>query len=336
MIGEVLSNISEVNNVEIFETDAGNVEVKVHDDSVWLAPTQMAELFDTTPRNINMHLRKIFKDNELDEISTRKEFFLVRLEGRRKVKRSVPHFNLDAIISVGYRVNSKRGVKFRQWATKLLKEHLIQGYTIDQTRFESNAQELEAALKLVQKSMQSPELTLSSSKGIVDIISRYTHTFLWLQRYDEGLLTEPQGTKGGVLPCSNEAQRALEELKNDLIKKQQATKLFAQSRGDGLDSIFGNLEQTVFGAPAYQSLESKAAHLLYFVVKNHPFCDGNKRSAAFLFIDFLHRNNRLYNEDGSSVINDAGLAALTLLVAESDPKQKDVMIRLIMNMLDPV
>lgn len=330
-----MSDISEV-NVEIFETDAGNVEVKVYYDSVWLAPIQMAELFGTTPRNINMHLRNIFKDNELDEVSTRKEFFLVRQEGHRKVKRSVPHFNLDAIISVGYRVNSKRGVKFRQWATKLLKEHLIQGYTIDHARFESNAQELEAALKLVQKSMQSPELTLSSSKGIVDIISRYTHTFLWLQRYDEGLLTEPQGTEGGVLPHPSEAQRALKELKNDLIKKKQATSFFAQSRGDGLDSIFGNLEQTVFGAPAYPSLESKAAHLLYFVVKNHPFSDGNKRSAAFLFVDFLHRNDRLYNEDGSSVINDAGLAALTLLVAESDPKQKDVMIRLIMNMLAPV
>ena len=329
-----MSELNEV-NVEIFETDAGNVEVKVHDDSVWLAPVQMAELFGTTPRNINMHLRNIFKDKELDEVSTRKELFLVRLEGRREVKRRVPHFNLDAIISIGYRVNSKRGVKFRQWATKLLKEHLIQGYTIDHARFESNAKELEAALKLVQKSMQSSELTLSSSKGIVDIISRYTHTFLWLQRYDEGLLIEPKGTEGGLLPNPNEAQKALEDLKADLILKKQATNLFAKPREDGLASIFGNLEQTVFGEPAYPSLESKAAHLLYFVVKNHPFSDGNKRSAAFLFVDFLHRNNRLYNEDGSSVINDAGLAALTLLVAESDPKQKDVMISLIMNMLSP-
>ena len=335
LMGELLSDIGEI-NVEIFETDAGSVEVKVHDESVWLTQGQMAELFGTTSKNIIMHLKNIYKDKELDDIPTGKDFLLVRLEGRRNVKRNMRHFNLDAIISVGYRVNSKRGVRFRQWATKILKEHLVKGYTIDHARFESNAQELEAALKLVQKSIQSPELTLATSKGIVDIISKYTQTFLWLQRYDEGLLTEPQGTEGGMLAHPNEAQQALEELKADLISKQQATNLFAQPRGDGLDSIFGNLDQTVFGEPAYPSLESKAAHLLYFVVKNHPFSDGNKRSAAFLFVDFLHRNNRLYNEDGSSVINDAGLAALTLLVAESDPKQKDVMIRLIMNMLSPV
>ncbi|MFA0622450.1 RhuM family protein [Vibrio breoganii] len=335
LMGELLSDIGKI-NVEIFETDAGSVEVKVHNDSVWLTQGQMAELFDTTPENIVMHLKNIFNEGELDEISTHKHFLVVRLEGRRNVKRNLRHYNLEAIISVGYRVNSKRGVRFRQWATKLLKEHLIKGYTIDHARFESNAQELEAALRLVQKSIQSPELSLSSSKGIVDIISKYTHTFLWLQRYDEGLLSEPQGTEGGVLPHPNEARLALEELKTDLISKQQATNLFALPRGDGLDSIFGNLEQTVFGEPAYPSLESKASHLLYFVVKNHPFSDGNKRSAAFLFVDFLHRNNRLYNADGSSVMNDAGLAALTLLVAESDPKQKDVIIRLIMNMLAPI
>lgn len=323
-------------NVEIFETEAGEVEVKIHEDSVWLTQSQMAELFDTSSDNVGLHLKNIYKDGELDEIPTTEDFSVVRVEGRRKVRRNLKHYNLDAIISVGYRVNSKRGVKFRQWATKLLKEHLIKGYTIDHARFESNAQELEAALKLVQKSIKSSELTLSSSKGIVDIISRYTHTFLWLQRYDEGLLAEPQGTEGGLLPKASEAQLALEELKTDLITKKQATVLFAQPRGDGLESIFGNLEQTVFGEPAYPSLESKAAHLLYFVVKNHPFSDGNKRSAAFLFVDFLHRNNRLYNDYGDYVINDAGLAALTLLVAESDPKQKDVMIRLIMNMLAPV
>ncbi|PSV00394.1 virulence protein RhuM/Fic/DOC family protein [Photobacterium kishitanii] len=330
-----MSSTSKI-NVEIFETDAGNVEVKVLDDSVWLNAVQMSELFSTTTRNINLHLNNIFKDKELEENSTRKDFFLVRLEGQRSVRRNVPHFNLDAIISVGYRVNTKCGVRFRQWATKVLKEYLVKGYAIDYDRFESNAQELEAALKLVQNSMKSPELTFSSSKGFVDIISRYTQTFLWLQRYDEGLLTEPHGTIGGLLPHPCEAQRALEELKANLMSKRQATDLFARPRGDGLDSIFGNLEQTVFGEPAYPSLESKAAHLLYFIVKNHPFSDGNKRSAAFLFVDFLHRNDRLCNEDGSSVINDAGLAALTLLVAESDPKHKEVMIRLIMNMLIPI
>ena len=168
----------------------------------------------------------------------------------------------------------------------------------------------------------------------MEIISRYTQTFLWLQRYDEGLLEEPKGHRGGVLPSPEEAMNDLNRLKQVLMVRDEGTALFAQPRGDGLAAILGNLEQTVFGEPAYPTIESKAAHLLYFVVKNHPFTDGNKRSAAFLFVDFLHRNGRLLNADAQPVINDTGLAALTLLVAESDPKQKDTLIRLIMNLLE--
>lgn len=169
----------------------------------------------------------------------------------------------------------------------------------------------------------------------VEIISCYSKTFLWLQRYDEGLLDEPEGQAGGHLPTAKEAMQALQELKQSLMARGEATELFANLRsGDGLASIIGNLDQSVFGEPAYPTIESKAAHLLYFMVKNHPFLDGNKRSGAFLFVDFLHRNGRLMNANGEPIINDTGLAALTLLVAESDPKQKDILIRLIMNMLD--
>ena len=167
----------------------------------------------------------------------------------------------------------------------------------------------------------------------MDIVSRYTQTFLWLQRYDEGLLDEPSGQSGGSLPSPGEAMDALNNLKAQLIERGEATDLFARPRDAGLASIFGNLDQSVFGEPAYPTVESKAAHLLYFVVKNHPFSDGNKRSGAFLFVDFLHRNGRLIDSRGNPVINDTGLAALTLLVAESDPKQKEVLIRLIMHML---
>lgn len=168
---------------------------------------------------------------------------------------------------------------------------------------------------------------------MVEIISRYTQTFLWLQRYDEGLLDSPSGEDGGILPSPTEAMAALTDLKAQLINRGEATELFAKPRGDGLDSVLGNLEQTVFGEPAYPTIESKAAHLLYFMVKNHPFTDGNKRSGAFLFVDFLHRNHRLLNDRGDMVINNTGLAALTLLVAESDPNQKETLIKLIMNML---
>ena len=198
---------------------------------------------------------------------------------------------------------------------------------------QQNAAELEQALALIQKTAASPELTLESGRGLVDIVSRYTQTFLWLQQYDEGLLGEPKGENGGALPSAIEARTALAALKQQLMARGEATDLFARERGDGLDALLGNLEQSVFGEPAYPSIESKAAHLLYFVVKNHPFSDGNKRSGAFLFVDFLHRNDRLLNRSGQAVINDTGLAALTLLVAESDPKQKETLIRLMMHML---
>ena len=188
-------------------------------------------------------------------------------------------------------------------------------------------------MTLVRKTAQSPELQLDSGRGLVDIVTRYAQTFLLLQRYDEGLLSEPKAQAGGALPSVSEARIALDNLKADLMARGEATDLFARDRGDGLASLLGNLDQSVFGEPAYPTIESKAAHLLYFVVKNHPFADGNKRSAAFLFVDFLNRNGRLLGLNGEPVINDIGLAALTLLVAESDPANKETMIRLIMNML---
>lgn len=247
--------------------------------------------------------------------------------------RPVTLYDLDVIISVGYRIKSLQGVQFRRWATQRLKDYLISGYSLNRQRFENNAKELEQALKLIQKTAQSPELNTNSGKGLIEIVSRYTQTFIWLQRYDEGLLVEPAGNSGGLLPTALEAMQSLNDLKRQLIERGEATELFARPRGDGLAALLGNLDQTVFGEPAYPTIESKAAHLLYFIVKNHPFSDGNKRSGAFLFVDFLHRNHQLYNEKGDLRINDTGLAALTLLVAESDPKQKDVLIRLIMQML---
>ena len=188
-------------------------------------------------------------------------------------------------------------------------------------------------MALVRKAAHSPALNMPGSRGLVDIVARYAQTFLLLQRYDEGLLSDPDVQAGGQLPSLETARATLDELKAELIGRGEATDLFARDRSDGLASLLGNLDQSIFGEPAYPSIESKAAHLLYFVIKNHPFADGNKRSAAFLFVDFLHRNDRLLSSTGEPVINDVGLAALTLLVAESDPANKETMIRLIMNML---
>jgi prophage maintenance system killer protein len=320
------------NPIIIYEDADHAVEVRLdaRHDTVWLRQEQMSQLFGRERSVITKHLRNVFTEGELDADSVCAKIAHTAADGKTY---QVEHYNLDVIISVGYRVKSQQGTRFRQWATRILREHLTHGYTLNRQRFEQNAQELEAALALIRKASCSPALDTGSGRGLVDIVARYAQTFLLLQRYDEGLLTEPKAQAGGNLPTLEEARAALESLKAELMSRGEASELFARDRGDGLASLLGNLDQSVFGEPAYPSVEAKAAHLLYFVVKNHPFSDGNKRSAAFLFVDFLHRNARLLNAAGEPVINDVGLAALTLLVAESDPANKDTMIRLIMNML---
>jgi len=324
--------VTEKNNhsiIEIYESMDGNaqVDVRFEQETVWLSQAQMAELFGRDQSVISRHIANAMNDEEVSEKSNMKKMHIANSD------RPVTFYDLDVVISVSYRVNSKKGVQFRIWATQRLREYLVQGYTLNQQRFDKNSAELQQALNLIKKTAQSPKLNTEEGRGLVEIISRYTQTFLWLQRYDEGLLDDPTGQDGGVLPSPTEAMAALNNLKSQLIDRGEATELFAKPRGDGLDSVLGNLEQTVFGEPAYPTVESKAAHLLYFIVKNHPFTDGNKRSGAFLFVDFLHRNKRLLNDQGEMVINNTGLAALTLLVAESDPNQKETLIKLIMNML---
>jgi len=315
--------------VVIYEGGEARVEVRVERESVWLSLQQLAELFGRDKSVISRHLKAIFASGELERDSVVAKNATTAADGKTY---QVEYYNLDAIISVGYRVNSTRATRFRQWATRVLREHLTRGFSLDRARFERNAAELEAALQLVKKAAAGEALTLDQGRGLVDVIARYTQTFLWLQRYDEGLLAEPQGSPGGVLPTLEEARAAIARLKADLMARGEASDLFGRERGDAFAALLGNLEQTVFGEPAYPTVETKAAHLLYFVIKNHPFADGNKRTGAFLFVDFLARNGRLIRA-GEPVINDVGLAALALLVAESDAKNKDVMIRLVMNML---
>ena len=319
-----------MNELAFFETGSGSIEVRIEHESVWLSQEQMARLFERERSVITKHLRNVFRDEELVEESVCAKFAQTAGDGKTYQTR---FFNLDAILSVGYRVNSKRGVQFRQWASRILKDYLVRGYALDRQRLEHNARELEAALQLVRRTLSNAELAREAGSGLAEIVVRYTQTFLWLQRYDEGLLTDPRGHPGGALPPLDEARAGIATLKADLVAKGQASALFGLERDDGLAALLGNLDQTAFGAPAYPTLESRAAHLLYFVVKNHPFADGNKRIGALLFAGFLHHNDRLFGADGSPVVNDVGLAALALLVAQSRPAEKDVLIRLIMNML---
>jgi prophage maintenance system killer protein len=320
--------------VVVYQSEDGSlqIEAKMAGETIWLPMARIADLFGVNVPAISKHIKNIYATAELAPEGTVSKMETVRREGNRQVARSVEFYSLDMIISVGYRVNSVQATRFRIWATRTLKEHLTRGYTLNRQRFEQNARELEAALQLVRKTAAGEAMTTDQGRGLVDVIARYTQTFLLLQRYDEGLLTEPKGTPGGALPSLAEAQVAIADLKRNLIGRGEASDLFGRVRDDGLASILGNLEQSVFGEPAYPSVESKAAHLLYFTIKNHPFSDGNKRIGSFLFVDFLNRNGRLFR-NGEPVVNDVGLAALALLVAESDPKDKDVFIRLVMNML---
>lgn len=250
------AEMTEKTAIEIYQGFDGQtqIEVRLEDETIWLSQVQMAELFDKDVRTINEHLKTIFKEDELKETSTIRKFRIVRKEGKRSVKREIAHYNLDAVISVGYRVNSKQGTQFRIWATQRLKEYLIQGYSLNMQRFEQNASELEQALQLIEKAAGSPAFNADCGRGLLEITKRYTQTFLWLQRYDEGLLEEPKGQKGGILPSLEDAEKGLCELKRQLMERGEATELFSSLKSkDGLAAIFGNLEQTVFGEPAYST-----------------------------------------------------------------------------------
>ncbi|RFA25794.1 hypothetical protein CAI21_18225 [Alkalilimnicola ehrlichii] len=318
--------------IRIFTSQDGTaqLEVALDQDTVWLSQAQMGELFATTPENVLMHLKNIFKDEELAEQATTKEFLVVRQEGRRQVRRRIKHYNLDAIISVGYRVSSKRATQFRQWATRVLKDYLVQGYTLNQRRLAERGVELEQAVNLLSRTLANQGLVSAEGGAVARVISDYARSWSLLQGYDEQALDEVGVKQLGMRPVElDEALSALSELKQTLIAKGEATALFGQLRGDGLASALATIEQGFGDELFYPNVASRAAHLLYFVIKNHPLADGNKRCGSFLFLWYLRRNQDLLARPVEQLINDNTLVALALLVAESLPEQKTLMIRLI-------
>ena len=318
-----------MSDIVIFEEDAGPVEVRLEGETVWLSQKQMAELFGKDLRTISEHVGNVYEEDELGREATIRKFRIVRQEGNRQVRRAIDHYNLDVIISVGYRVKSQRGVRFRQWATRVLREHLTQGYSLNEHRLARHGlAELEQAVELLGQTLTRQELVSDIGQEVVGLILGYARTWRLLQDYDEGALGVPPGARParGVLGV-DEARRALDALAGELRERGEASDLFARDRDDGLASILGNLEQSMFGEPLYGTREERAAHLLYFVIKNHPFSDGNKRSGAFLFLLYLRQ------EGMRLTLNEQGLTALTLLIAESDPKAKDLMARLVMNLI---
>lgn len=327
------SDLPEHGEVIIYDEGVQGIYVRLGHETVWLTQRQMAELFDTSSDNISLHLKNIYSSGELQQTATTEDFSAVQKEGNRDVRRNRKHYNLDAIISVGYRVNSKRGVRFRQWATTILRQHFIQGYTANERRLaEKGLAEMEQTLALLSRTLQRHELVTDEGNAILEVVGRYARSWSLLLQYDEDRLELP-GTRHPLHRPLDYARttQATTALKDDLLARGEASELFGQERQHGLQSILGNLDQTFGGQDLYPSVEEKAAHLLYFVIKDHPFSDGNKRIGSFLFLLFLQENQLL---EGSG-FNDNALVALALLIAESDPKQKDLLIRLIMNLLAP-
>ena len=317
--------------VVVYDAPNGDIEldVRLEQETVWLTRGQMATVFASTSENVRQHLRNIFVDGELEESATTKDFLLVRSEGERRVRRRIRHYNLDAIISVGYRVNSKRAVRFRQWATRTLREHLVSGYTLNERRLaERGLREARETLDLLARTLRNQALVEDAGRAVLEIVTRYADTWRLLLEYDEDRLEAPAGTRPPSAALDHEqAVAAIADFRTALIARGEASSLFGNPRGDALEGILGNVEQTMFGEPLYRTRERKAANLLYFLVKDHPFTDGNKRIGSLLFLLYLRQEGLRHD------LNPQALTALTLLIAESAPANKDLLVRLIVNLL---
>jgi prophage maintenance system killer protein len=317
----------------VYQADDGQavVDVRLKDDTVWLTLNQMAKLFGRDKSVISRHLGNIFKSGELDREAAVAKNATVQKEGKRQVTRTIEWFNLDAIISVGYRVNSIRGTRFRIWATSVLKDHLVRGYTFRRKRLaEKGLDEARQMLELLGNTLRSHDLVKDEGRAVLDIVNSYARTWQLLWQYDENSLAKPKkSTPEQVLLELETARSAISALKGKLLAKGEATEIFGQERGQSLAGIFGAIQQTFGGQDVYPAVEEKAANLLYFIIKDHPFTDGNKRIGSFLFLLFLARNNLPKNK----ALDSNALVALTLLTATSTPDQKDLLIRLIVNLI---
>ncbi len=308
------------------------VEVRLDRETVWLNLNQIAGLFKRDKSVISRHLHNIFETKELGRKSTVAKFATVQDESGRSVTRDIEYFNLDVIISIGYRVNSKQGTQFRIWATNVLRKHLVDGYTLNEKRLrtaEHKYQELQRSLRLLGNVAHLESIS-DETRGLIKVITEYSRALDILDDFDHQRLSVPKGTEEAKFTMTyDEAQGIIETMK----KRFNESALFGQEKDTGFKSSVESVYQTFDGNDVYQTVEEKAAHLLYFVTKNHSFVDGNKRIAAALFVCFLQKNGILLRNDGSKRIDDNALVALTLMIAVSKPQEKDSMIAIILNLL---
>lgn len=312
------------------------MEVRLDAETVWLTQKQIARLFDTSIDNIGLHFRNIYAEAELSEKATTEETSVVQTEGSRQVRRSVRHYNLDAILSVGYRVNSKRGTEFRIWASRTLKDHLIRGFSVNQARLAARGlDDIQSTISLLAQTLSRQRLVSAEGQAVLDVVQAYARSWRLLLEFDEDRLdTSPEpATKPRRPLTTDQARAAIRKLKRQLMAQDSATDIFGNERNDQLDAIICGLDQTWDHQPLYPTAESRAAHLLYFVIKDHPFTDGNKRIGAMLFLEYLHRNDALVGAGGALRIANETLVALALLIAESAPSHKAMLIRLTINLI---
>ena len=316
--------------IVLYQSEGGDAEIAVQlrNETVWLTLNQITDLFERDKSVISRHLRNIFLEKELSREAVVAKNATTASDGKTY---QVEYYNLDAIISVGYRVNSKRGTQFRIWATGVLKDHLVRGYSLNQRRLaEKGTDEIRQVIDLLSNTLSGQNLVSEEGVAILEIINRYARTWQLLLQYDEDSLPVPEKTADTKASLEiGETRQAITTLKQELVSRGEATDIFGNEHGKGLAGIIGAVQQTFDGQDLYPSFREKAAHLLYFVIKDHPFSDGNKRIGSFLFLYFLKINGMLAEHN----FDNKALVALSLLTAASDPRQKDLMIRLIVNLI---
>ncbi|OCL93698.1 virulence protein RhuM/Fic/DOC family protein [Aliarcobacter thereius] len=322
------------NQIVIYEDINGEVklDVSLENDTLWLSQKQLEVLFDRDKSVISRHIKNILKEEELDKNSVVAKNATTATDGKIY---QVEYYNLDMIISLGYRVNSKRATSFRVWATKILKDYIINGYSINNKILKQKGlKELEKTIEFLKDNISKSELELNEAKGLLDVILNYSRTWTLLQGYDEDSLKIDFVSKEAKFILDiDEAKTSIYKLKAELIKKGEATELFGREKAGEFEGILRNIYQTFGGVDLLQSVEEKAANLLYYIIKGYPFNDGNKRIGAFMFILFLSKNNMLYKSNGELKINDNALVALLLMTAKSELKQKETIVNLIVNIL---
>ena len=324
----------EENKIIIYQSEDGQtqIDVRLENDTVWLTQAQMAELFQKTPQNITMHIRNAYNDGELDKESTCKEFLQVQTEGTRQVARIQKFYDLDVIISVGYRVKSKRGTAFRIWARNVIKDYLVKGYAVNDNIRREQIGELRQLVGILGRAIQNqPLMPSEDSQALFDVVTDYAYALDTLDNYDYERLTIEKTTQEERFHATYE--NAISEI-DALREKFGGSNLFGNEKDDSFKSSIGQIYQTFGGQELYPSVEEKAAMLLYLVTKNHSFSDGNKRIAATLFLWFLNNNGILYREDGTKRLADNTLVAITLMIAESKTEEKDVMVKVVVNLIN--